>query len=111
MVRPNCVVPESAGPPPDPEMRRPAPGATERRPNHKRDHSKSQRNPTSHQLDAQDFDHKFAVYDGTVWIGDIKQYGRRFDAFSKTPSYRLLGSFGSQQEAFDAVSVTYDDAS
>ncbi len=90
-------------------MRRPASAGTESGPNRKI--SKSQKHPTPPQEYAQDFDRKLAVYDGAVWIGNITQNGRRFDAFATAPTYRFLGSFRSLKEASDAVSVAYEGAS
>jgi len=90
-------------------MRSPTLAEHKRRANRK--NSKSQKNNTPRQLDAQDFDRKLAVYDGTVWIGNITQNGRRWDAFSAVLASRFLGSFGSQKEAFRAVSAAWDGAS
>jgi hypothetical protein len=92
--------------PPDPQMRRPAP-LEQREPN--RRGSKSQKDITPHHADPQDYDRELSVYDGTIWIGNVKQNGRRFDAFSTVPAYRFIGSFGSLKEAFGAVSEAAGD--
>jgi hypothetical protein len=109
MVRPSCVVPESAGPPPDLKKRRPTETDSSRRP--KRKKSKSHRDNTPHHTDLQDYDRELSVYDGTIWIGNVKQNGRRWDAFSTLPAYRFLGSFHSLKEASDAVSAAYEGVS
>jgi hypothetical protein len=92
-----------------PEKQKPAPAATGRRPNCKAS-SKSHKYTTPRHVEAQDIDRKLSVYDGTTWVGDIRQDGRRFDAFSTVPAYRFLGSFHSLKEASDAVSAAYEAA-
>lgn len=92
-----------------PKTRKSAPGDTERGPDRKA--SKSHKHTTPRHADTQDVDRKLTVYDGTIWIGDIRQVGRRFDAFSTVPAYRFVGTFRSLKEASDAVSVASGDAS
>ena len=71
----------------------------------------SQKDTTPHRTEAQHYDRELSVYDGSFWIGNVKQNGRRFDAFATTPVYRFLGSFRSLKEASDAVSAAYEGAS
>jgi hypothetical protein len=89
-------------------MRRSASAGTERGPN--RRGSRSQKDITPHHTDTQDYDRELSVYDGSIWIGSLKQNGRRWDAFSTAPAYRFIGSFRSLKEASYAVSAAYEGA-
>jgi hypothetical protein len=64
---------------------------------------KSRKNNTRARPETQGRDNKLAVYSGQFWIGDIRQNGGKFAAWSTVPAYHFLDSFGNLKEASDAV--------
>ena len=73
--------------------------------------SKSLKNHTRQRRQAQESEREIAVYHGQHWAGHVKQNGQRWDAFATSPTYRHVGSYGSQSEAADAVDAANGDGS
>jgi hypothetical protein len=108
MVRPNCVVPESAGPPPEPEMRSPALAEHKRRAKGKQKVSSQKQNNKKRQA-PQDVTAEFAVYDGQNRLGSIKEIDGVFTTFAASDDHDL-GTYATLREAFRAVCVAAGDA-
>lgn len=110
MVRPNCVVPESAGPPPDLKSRRAGSAATEHGSNRKKAKSKSQKQTNKKPKAPQEITAEFSAYDGRIRLASIKEIDGVFRAFAASDDGDL-GTFATLKAAFRAVCTACEGAS